>query len=172
MKTNVFKIIIAGDGGVGKTTLLYKYVNGTFVSDTTMTLGVQFHLKNASYGGENYSLQLWDLGGQDRFRFMLPFYIRGTRGAILLYDTTRMGTITTLHEWISICRSQDKNLPILLCGTKIDLVTKRSVMEDYARSFLNKMSLFDYVEVSAKTGENVEKTFEIICSKVKDYCSS
>ncbi len=170
MKTNVYKIIIAGEGGVGKTTLLYKYVNGTFMTDTTMTIGVQFHMKNVTYNGVNYSLQLWDLGGQDRFRFMLPFYIRGARGAILLYDTTWMASVNNLEEWVGICRSQIKDIPILLCGTKIDLVEQRSVAADYAKSFLESMNLFDYIEVSAKTGENIEKAFEIISTKVAEYC--
>ncbi len=172
MHTNVFKIIVAGEGGVGKTTLLYKYVNGTFMTDTTMTIGVQFHLKDVVYDDVHYSLQLWDLGGQDRFRFMLPFYIRGARGAILLYDTTWMASINNLEEWIGICRSQTKDLPILLAGTKIDLVNERTVAADYAKTFLESMKLFDYIELSAKTGENVEKAFEMISKKVGEFCKA
>jgi len=171
MKTYVFKIIVAGEGGVGKTTLLSKYVNGLFMEDTRMTIGVQFHVKTVTYGGNSYSLQLWDLGGQDQFRFMLPSYIRGAKGAILLYDTTRMASLTNLEEWIEICRTQDKNLPIMLCGTKIDLISERVVSADYAKSFLNLNSLFDHIEVSAKTGENIEKAFEMLASKVTDYSS-
>lgn len=168
MKTYVFKIIVAGEGGVGKTTLLSKYVNGLFMEDTRMTIGVQFHLKNITYRGDSFSLQLWDLGGQEHFRFMLPSYIRGAKGALLLYDTTRMDSITNLEEWIGICRSQHKDLPIILCGTKIDMVTDRAVATDYAKSFLASNSLFDYLEVSAKTGENVEKAFELLSLKINE----
>jgi len=73
-----------------------------------------------------------------------------------------------LEEWVNICRTQDKNLPILFCGTKIDLVEERSVAGDYARSFLQPLGLFDYLEVSAKTGENVEKSFELIVRKITE----
>ncbi len=172
MTTNVYKIIIVGEGGVGKTTLLYKYINGTFLEDTTMSIGVQFHTKNACYGGNNYSLTIWDLSGQERFRFLLPSYIQGARGAILLYDTTWMGSINNLEEWICLCRRESKDLPILLCGTKIDLIAHRSVSEDYAKSYLESMNFFDYIEVSAKTGENVEKVFEKICRKISETATT
>ncbi len=164
----IYKILVAGEGGVGKTTLLYKYVNGTFIADTSMTIGVQFHVKNIEMNSVAYSLQLWDFGGQDRFRFMLPSYTLGAKGALLLYDTTRMSTLDSLEEWVGICRTQDKNLPILFCGTKIDLVEERSVASDYAKGFLQQLNLFDYLEVSAKTGENVEKSFETIVKKITD----
>ncbi len=172
MTTSAYKIIIAGEGGVGKTTLLFKYINGTFLQDTSMTIGVQFHTKYACYGGNNYNLAIWDLSGQERFRFMLSSYIQGARAAILLYDTTWMGSINNLDEWIKILRKETKDLPILLCGTKIDLVTHRSVSENYARSYLESSNLFDYIEVSAKTGENVEKVFEKTCLKISETCKS
>lgn len=164
----IYKILVAGEGGVGKTTLLYKYVNGTFIADTSMTIGVQFHVKNIDMNSVSYSLQLWDFGGQERFRFMLPSYTLGAKGALLLYDTTRMSTLDQLEQWVNVCRTQDKDLPILFCGTKIDLVEERSVAEDYAKTFLQSLQLFDYVEVSAKTGENVENAFEIIVKKITD----
>ncbi|HMF33105.1 MAG TPA: Rab family GTPase [Candidatus Lokiarchaeia archaeon] len=164
----IYKILVAGEGGVGKTTLLYKYVNGTFIADTSMTIGVQFHVKNIELNAVSYSLQLWDFGGQERFRFMLPSYTLGAKGALLLYDTTRMSTLDQLEEWVNVCRTQDKDLPILFCGTKIDLVEERSVAQDYAKTFLGTLNLFDYIEVSAKTGENVEKAFEIIVRKITE----
>ncbi len=162
----VLKVMVAGDGGTGKTTLLTKYVNGTFMPKTGMTIGVQFHVKNCTFEARPVSLQLWDLGGQDRFRFMLPSYCFGAKGAILLYDTTRMASLDTLQEWVNICRSHDKDLPILFCGTKIDLVDDRSVAKEYAQSHLQPLGLFDYLEVSAKTGENVELAFEKIIEKI------
>ncbi len=170
MTTNAYKIIIAGEGGVGKTTLLYKYINGIFLENTSMSIGVEFHSKNASYGGNNYVLSIWDLSGQERFRFVLPNYIQGARAAILLYDTTWMGSINNLDEWINILRTETKDLPILLCGTKIDLATHRTVSADYAKSYLKSLDLFDYIEVSAKTGENIESVFEKICQKISETC--
>ncbi len=166
MPHHTFKILIAGDGGVGKTTLLHKYVSGMFMVDTGLTIGVQFNLKTVLVGGVTYSLHLWDFGGQDRFRFMLPSYVLGAKGAILLFDTTRVTTLESLEEWVAICRTYDKDLPILLCGTKVDRPEDRSVSPELAWSYLDTLKLFDYLEVSAKTGQNVQKAFEVLVNKM------
>ncbi len=162
----IFKIMVAGEGAVGKTTLLLKYVSGSFVANTAMTIGIQFHVKNIKFDGVDYSLALWDLGGQDRFRFMLPNYTKGARGALLLYDMTRMHTLDTLADWVTICRTHNKTMPILLCGTKADLENERSVQADYAKTYLQPLNLFDHLELSAKTGQNVEQAFELIVKKI------
>ncbi len=161
-----FKILVTGEGGVGKTTLLHQFVSGTFVVDTGMTIGVQFHLHTILVGGEAYSLHLWDLGGQDRFRFMLPSYVLGAKGALLLYDTTRIASLETLEEWVGICRTHDKNLPILLCGTKVDLEEDRSVSPELVQDYTRSLNIFDSLEVSAKTGQNVQKAFEILVNRM------
>ncbi len=117
-------------------------------------------------GGRRGPLHLWDFGGQDRFRFMLPSYVLGAKGALLLFDTTRVATLESLEEWVGICRTHDKNLPILLCGTKVDRLEDRSVSSEIAKSYLDSLKLFDYLEVSAKTGQNVQKVFETLASKM------
>ncbi len=166
MHNQNFKILIAGDGGVGKTTLLHKYASGTFMVDTGLTIGVQFHLKTVLVGGTSYALHLWDFGGQDRFRFMLPNYVLGAKGALLLFDTTRVATLESLEAWVTICRTYDPQLPILLCGTKVDRPEDRSVSPEIAKNNLASLNIFDYMEVSAKTGENVQKVFEALLSKM------
>ncbi len=164
--TLVLKVMVAGDGGTGKTTLIHKFVSGTFEAATYMTIGVQFHVKHMAYEGRPVSLQLWDLGGQEHFRFMLPSYTFGARGAILLYDTTRESTLEKLEEWVKICRTHAKDMPILFGGTKIDLAAERCISAARARSLLDPLRLFDHVEVSAKTGANVERAFEMIVAKI------
>ncbi len=162
----VLKVMVAGDGGVGKTTLIRKFVSGTFDAATNMTIGVQFHIKEMTYEGQPVSLQLWDLGGQDHFRFMLPSYTFGGKGAMLLYDTTRISTLDSLEEWIKICRTHTRDMPILLCGTKTDLVAQRCISAARARTLLEPLNLFDHVEVSAKASANVERAFEMIVAKI------
>ena len=162
----ILKVMVAGDGGVGKTTLVRKFVSGSFNEATAMTIGVQFHVKDMIFEDKPVSLQLWDLGGQDHFRFMLSSYTFGARGAILLYDTTRESTLDALEEWVKICRSHKADIPILLCGTKTDLVMQRCISEARARSLLESLNLFDHIEVSAKTGSNVERAFEMIVGKI------
>ncbi len=162
----VLKVIVAGDGGVGKTTLIRKFISGTFDAATAMTIGVQFHVKDMTCEGRPVSLQLWDLGGQDHFRFMLPSYTLGAKGAMLLYDTTRTSTLDSLEEWVKICRTHAGNMPILLCGTKTDLVAQRCISAARARTLLEPLHLFDHVEVSAKASANVERAFEMLVAKI------
>ncbi len=87
-KSYNFKIVVGGDGGVGKTTLLHRFVTGSFEETTHMTIGVQFHNKELHIADFDVTLSVWDLGGQDRFRFILPSYVLGAKGALLLFDLT------------------------------------------------------------------------------------
>ncbi len=162
----IFKIVVAGDGGVGKTTLLEKFITGTFHAKTKMTIGVQFRWKEVRVAGLTCHLQLWDLGGEERFRFILSSYVRGARGALLLFDTTRPSTLNALAGWVDICRAHDNHLPILLCGSKTDRVEDRSVPLEIAWEYLDHFDLLDYLEVSAKTGQNVGKAFEVLVTKM------
>lgn len=165
-KKFIFKILTAGDGGVGKTTLLHRYIKGEFSQSTQMTIGVEFFLKEVKVKGQDCTLQLWDFGGQNRFRFLLKSYVMGAKGALLMFDLTRPMTLENLNEWISICRENDPELPILFVGTKLDLKDDISVDDDYAKSFLDQFDLFDYIKVSSKTGENVQEAFKLITERV------
>src|SRR6056297_940093 len=168
----IFKILVAGAGGVGKTTLLTRAVTGKFVEDTQMTIGVEFHLLNLSFGepgADNESkvtLQLWDFGGQERFRFMLDSYVAGAKGALLLYDLTRMRTLDNLDEWVQIVRKHDPNLPILFVGTKLDRVEDITVSDDYAREFMEPLGLFEHVKISSKDGTGVKPAFKQVAKEI------
>lgn len=165
-KPTVLKILLSGEGGVGKTTLLKRYVEGKFDSDTRMTIGVEFFLKQLILDGSNVMLQLWDFGGQDRFRFLLQSYATGAKGALLLFDLTRPMSLDNVEQWVNICRSEDKELPIILLGTKLDLESQISVSDDYASKFVDLFDLVDYIKISSKTGENVQEAFEILAEHV------
>ncbi len=161
------KIMVAGDGGVGKTTLLRKYVSGTFSPDTYMTIGIEFHVKRTQCNGRSYTLQLWDLGGQPRFRFMLCSYCLGAGGAMLLFDLTRMNSLDSLSGWITdVLRKQYPTLPILICGTKADVAGERTVSRDDVLAAAQTLYCCGYVEVSAKTGQNVDLAFDLIVDQI------
>lgn len=171
-KKYVFKILIAGQGGVGKTTLLNRAVTGKFISNTSMTIGVEFHLLNVTLGDASQddnldvTLQAWDFGGQERFRFMLDSYVAGARGALLLYDLTRLRTLDNLQEWVDIVRKQDPNLPILFVGTKLDRVEDITVADEYALEFLEPLEMFDHIKISSKDGTNIEEVFKKIAREI------
>ncbi|MFW9877138.1 MAG: Rab family GTPase [Candidatus Thorarchaeota archaeon] len=166
MRNYLFKILVTGEGGVGKTSLLRRYVDGFFDDSTNMTVGVEFFIKEIIFDDVQCSLQLWDLGGQKRFRYLLENYVMGARGALLLFDLTRMPKIGDILEWVNIARLHDINLPIILVGSKNDLEDLMAVDDESALHIKNTFNMIDYIKTSAKSGYNVELPFEILARKL------
>ncbi|MFX1389776.1 MAG: Rab family GTPase [Promethearchaeota archaeon] len=162
MKNYIFKILVTGNASVGKTSLLRRYVDGMFDESTIMTVGVDFFTKELIVDNTRCHLQLWDLGGQERFRYLLENFVMGARAALLLIDLTRMPQIKDILEWVNIARLHDINLPILLVGTKLDLEDMIAVDDESSLHLKNTFNMINYIKTSAKTGENVERTFEIL----------
>jgi len=123
-------------------------------------------LKETVIDSKQCTLQLWDFGGQERFRFLLESYVLGAKGALLMFDLTRITTLENLHQWIKIVRKGDPNLPVLFIGTKLDLGNEIMVDDDYATSFLNEFDLIDFMKISSKTGENVAEAFNLLTRKI------
>ncbi|MFX1302221.1 MAG: Rab family GTPase [Promethearchaeota archaeon] len=168
MKNYIFKILLTGNGGVGKTSFLRRYVDGFFDESTIMTVGVDFFIKELDFDNAHCLLQLWDLGGQERFRYLLENFVMGARGALLLFDLTRMPLIRDILEWVNIARLHDINLPILLVGTKFDLEDLIAVDDDSALHLKNTFNMIDYIKTSSKTGYHIEKTFDILIKKLTE----
>ena len=172
MESAIFKICVFGDGGVGKTTLVNRYLSGHFSETTKMTIGVDLATKHFMMDGIKITLQLWDLGGEERFRFFLPAYARGSFGGIFLYDITRYNSLTNLDEWLNIFKkgavSDRYEVPILMVGSKLDLEHKRSVSPDDAYNRSQNHEIYDVIECSSKTGFNVEQIFENITQEIMD----
>jgi small GTP-binding protein len=157
-----FKLLLFGDGGVGKTTLTQRYVTGVFVESQHITIGVDFHIKDLDCDGIPVKLQVWDFGGEERFRFLLPSYCRGAAGGLFLYDTTSLPTLTHLTEWMKIIRENAGPIPVIVVGSKADLTSQRKVQAHEAVTAAKQHKLKGFAEVSAKSGENVEAVFETI----------
>jgi small GTP-binding protein len=155
----IYKLVVAGEGGVGKTTLVIRYCEGIFKHDTRTTVGVGFASKEVKVEGERIKLQIWDFGGEERFRFILPTYCKGANAAILAFDTTRFQSLKNLPEWVDILRNNAGDIPIVLVGTKVDVEEKRTVKTDDGESFAKKNRFEGYFDVSSKTGLNVDSVF-------------
>jgi len=160
----MFKICLFGDGGVGKTTLIGRYLTGVFKSNQTITIGVDFHVKKLEIEGKKVSLQIWDFAGESRFRFLLPSYVVGASGGIFMYDITRFSSLKNFPDWIEIFKkgfigAQDKQLPVIMAGSKLDLNYKRAVSSKEAFDMAKANNLYGYIECSAKDGRNVEDIF-------------
>ncbi len=158
----LFKLLLVGDGGVGKTSLTRRYLTGLFDASTQLTVGADFYAKIVVLGNTRVFLQIWDFGGEERFRVLLPGYCNGAMGAIFLFDLTRAGTLYHYNEWLDVINAHTRNIPVLAIGTKADLVKSRSISREDAEKYVLERGAATYLEVSAKTGENVERTFELI----------
>ncbi|MCK4382421.1 MAG: GTP-binding protein [Candidatus Lokiarchaeota archaeon] len=160
-----FKIIIFGDAGCGKTTLTQRFLTNLFKSDQTMTIGVDFEVKSLSVDEQKVKLQIWDFGGEERFRFLLPTYVRGARGGLFLYDITNYSSIAHIDDWLSVIKKEiraDDLFPIIVVGGKVDLVENREVSSADGIKIARSRNVDGFIETSSKTGENVERTFEAL----------
>ncbi|MFX1500131.1 MAG: Rab family GTPase [Promethearchaeota archaeon] len=161
-----FKLCIFGAGGVGKTTLIKRYVTKIFEEDIKMTIGADFSIKNISVDGKSVTLRIWDFAGEERFRVLLPSFAKGADGGIFMFDITRYSSVKDIDDWLSIFEyfvsEKELKIPIIMVGGKSDLEEKRSVESDEAIELANKYKLRSYIECSSKTGENVEEIFESI----------
>ena len=162
----LFKSIVVGDGGVGKTALTLRFSKGFFTEDYKMTIGVDFHVKTITIdtdeGPIRAKLQIWDTGGQERFSSIRPMYYRGSLGALLIFDLTNSASFEHLPQWIEEVRANVKTeIPLLLVGNKSDLIDQRAISLEEINNFTNNFNLY-YMETSAKTGEGVGDCFYIL----------
>ncbi|WP_287585283.1 Rab family GTPase [Candidatus Borrarchaeum sp.] len=152
------KVVVAGDGGVGKTSLLNRYVSNTFLEVMKITIGAGFYSEVIETEDRIVTLQLWDFGGEKRFRFILPSYCKGAHGVILAFDMNDFTTLINLDEWLAIIRENTKKPSIFLVGTKSDIagIIDNKFIQDY----LAKNKLKKFIPTSAKTGDNVGRIFQ------------
>lgn len=160
MSSTIFKVVLFGDAGCGKTTLAKRFMTDAFIPDRHMTIGVDFEYKSLTVDNKCVKLMIWDFAGEERFRFMFPHYISGAKGGILMYDITDHSSFLHVANWLSIVNGAKKTFPILLLGAKLDLEFKRKVSPEEGKEIAKKMRLNLFNECSSKTGENVEKSFQ------------
>ncbi|MFX1499116.1 MAG: Rab family GTPase [Promethearchaeota archaeon] len=155
-----FKIMMLGDPSVNKASLTIRYISGFFLEDLKLTIGVDFYSKTTYFQGNKVKLQIWDFGGEERFRFLLHQYCKGSNAALFLYDITNRLTLEHLPDWIQIIREHSGDIPIILVGTKLHLQTDREVTREEGILIAENYNLSAFAEVSAETGQNVDRLFE------------
>ncbi|MFX1378743.1 MAG: Rab family GTPase [Promethearchaeota archaeon] len=158
-----YKILLLGDASVGKTSFTKRYCYNIFNPSERLTIGVDFHVKTIELNYKRIKLQLWDVGGEERFRFLLPTYCLGANAAFLLYDITRPSTLDNISEWITIVRQKGGQIPIMLVGSKLDLEkSQREVQREYGIQIAEKNDMASFVEISAKENINVDDAFKVL----------
>jgi len=155
----LFKYIIIGDSGVGKSCLLLQFTDKRFEPVHDLTIGVEFGARMITITDKQVKLQIWDTAGQESFRSITRSYYRGASGALLVYDVTRRETFDHLQSWLDDARqNSNTNMTIMLIGNKSDLDAKRQVSTEEGQQFAESHGLI-FLETSAKTAHNVDEAF-------------
>ncbi len=157
-----FKIMLLGEPGVEKTSLAQKYCFDLFNPSTRLTVGVDFYVKTIELGGKKIKLQIWDVAGEERFKFLLSTYCLGANAAMIIYDITNPKTLNQIPEWSKVVRKKESDIPIMLIGNKLDLEEISELNREDGIKIVKKYNLSSYSEISTKTGQNVEKSFEVL----------
>jgi Ras-related protein Rab-2A len=162
----LFKYIIIGDTGVGKSCLLLQFTDKRFQPSHDLTIGVEFGARMINIDNLHIKLQIWDTAGQESFRSITRSYYRGAAGALLVYDITRRETFNHLTRWLEEARSNSNSeLLIMLIGNKSDLNHRRQVSVEEGQRFAEENGLI-FMETSAKTAFNVEEAFVDTAHKI------
>lgn len=159
IQTPPLKIVVIGDSGVGKTSLLNRYIDNYFTTDHNSTIGVEFKAKTFVVNGENCTFHIWDTAGQERFRAITSTYYRGAHGVILCYDTSNMETFKNMEEWLGEVNHYIADAQILMVGTKTD--KRREVPYNMAAEYARKNNV-TYVETSSKNNTNIHGAFDTL----------
>lgn len=156
----LFKIIIIGDSGIGKSSILFRFTDDVYNESYISTIGVDFKIKTIFINGKIIKLQIWDTAGQERFRTITTSYYRGSHMIFVCYDTTDRQTFLNVEDWIKeIKKYANHNVKVILCGTKSDLKIKRQVGYEEGKTLADKHG-FDFYETSAKNNVGVTELFE------------
>lgn len=165
----LFKLVLIGDSGVGKTCLLARYRKDEFNLETKHTIGVEFATKELEIKGRMVKAQIWDTAGQERYRAITKAYYRGALGALLVYDVTDRETFESLKRWLSeVHGNADPNIKLMLVGNKSDLEDQRAVETEEGTAFAQRHGLA-FMEASAKSGDAVNDSFEKVIEEIFDH---
>jgi len=164
----LFKLLLIGDSGVGKSCLLLRFADDTYTESYISTIGVDFKIRTIELDGKTVKLQIWDTAGQERFRTITSSYYRGAHGIIIVYDITDRESFDNVKQWLSeIDRYACENVNKLLVGNKCDMDSKRQVEYEEAKAFADERGI-PFLETSAKDATNVEKAFIQMAGDIKN----
>jgi len=153
------KMLLLGDAAVGKTSLIKQYIKGSFAKDYKMTIGTDIFTKDIVTDEHTITLSIWDIAGQDRFKFFRQSFYRGASGAMVVFDLTRYPTFNpNVVNWLKELWNFTGKIPVVLIGNKVDLEDLRNVRQTDVQEFADKIPC-KYIETSAKTGTAVNDSF-------------
>ncbi|VEL25392.1 unnamed protein product [Protopolystoma xenopodis] len=165
----MFKLLLIGDSGVGKSCLLLRFADDTYTETYISTIGVDFKIRTIELDGRIVKLQIWDTAGQERFRTITSSYYRGAQGIIVVYDVTDLQSFNNVSTWLrEIELYAHMNVNRLLVGNKCDMATKKVVDTDRAYRYAEELGI-PFLETSAKDATNVEEAFIKMAQQIKAH---
>ena len=167
-KNNNVSLITLGEGQVGKTSIIYRYIDDTFTSNYLATIGIDSKFKKIKLAsGEEIKVKILDTAGQERFQSIAANYIKKADGIVFVYDITKAYTFTNLEKWLSNIDEVANDKPCLLIGNKSDMNDKREVSKEEGMEFTKKFKKdTHFYETSCKTGENVDKAINDLVNQI------
>jgi len=162
----LFKVVVIGDSGVGKSNLLSRFTRNEFNLESKSTIGVEFATRSVSIEGKTIKAQIWDTAGQERYRAITSAYYRGAVGALVVYDITKDVSFQNVEKWLSELKDNaTADITMMLVGNKTDLAQARVVETETGKTYAASNSI-SFMEASALTASNVEASFLQILSEI------
>ena len=169
-QTFKFKIVVIGDGGVGKTSLISKFTQGTFEKDYIKTIGAQFTKLDEEINGDKISLIFWDIAGQNSYDFLNPLFYRESRACIIVFslEENELGTdsFKNIENWHDELKMRCGNIPVVVFANKVDLIEESDLNTTKLQKIAKKLKIFSYYLTSAKTGQGVNEAFSAIIEEL------
>ena len=164
----IYKVVLIGDSGVGKTNILSRYVLDDFTIETKLTVGVEFGSKIVKSGNSSIKIQIWDTAGQERYKSITTTYYKGAKGAFIVYDITKRDSFDNVDKWLDELQTHgDSEVCIILVGNKCDLEEARVVSQEDA---INKSKQYNiaFLETSALQAVNIDKIFSLMVEEISN----
>ena len=161
----VFKLVFLGDSGVGKTSLVQRYVYDSLAPDIGRTIGAMLHVKSVDFEGARHKLVVWDLGGQESFSALREQYCANASGAFFVFDRTRIETLQHIDDWLNALYSAASNASVVVIENKIDL--ESVVTDEQIKGIIQARSL-KHIQTSATENKNVNRAFEELVREIRD----
>ncbi|XP_071837934.1 ras-related protein Rab-10-like [Apostichopus japonicus] len=162
----LFKLLLIGDSGVGKTCILFRFSDDTFNTTFISTIGIDFKIKTVELQGKKIKLQIWDTAGQERFHTITTSYYRGAMGIMLVYDITQEKTFENIAKWLrNIQEHANEDVEKMLLGNKCDMEDKRMISKERGETIAKENGI-KFMETSAKSNINVETAFMTLAEDI------
>eukprot|EP00397_Hematodinium_sp_SG-2012_P061037 GEMP01080276.1.p1 GENE.GEMP01080276.1~~GEMP01080276.1.p1 ORF type:complete len:211 (+),score=32.92 GEMP01080276.1:110-742(+) len=159
------KLLLVGDSGVGKSSLIHRYTDDDFLDHFLSTVGVDFKMKMETIGAKNIKLQVWDTAGQERYCNIPEQYYRKVMGIVLVYNSSEVASFENCHNWMRQIKTHTSSVEKILVGNKIDF--PRMVSRERVQAMAEEFGI-PFVETSAKTGEGVQEMFHTLIKQIVD----